>query len=69
MDIVLLNFTGKFSFASKVAILLSLNLFLARDETRLVGSSIGLDFLNPTLKLKRWDVTSFRMQLENIEDR
>ena len=32
-------------------------------------SSIGLGFLNPTLRLKRWDVMSFCMQLENIEDK
>ena len=35
------------------------------DENR---SSIGLGFLNPMLKLKCWDVTSFRMQLETIKD-
>ena len=32
-------------------------------------SSIGLGFLNPTLRLKCWDETLFCMQLENIEDR
>ena len=32
-------------------------------------SSIGLGFLNPTLRLRRWDVMSLCMQLRNREDR
>ena len=32
-------------------------------------SSMGLGFLNPTLRLNGWDVTSFSMQLGNRMDR
>ena len=36
---------------------------------KLWASRIGLEFLNPTLQLKRWDVTSLCMQLRKREER
>ena len=40
-----------------------------KEVIQVSTSSVGLGFLNPALRLRRWDMTSFCMQLGNKEDK